>query len=334
MVKAVVIGAGMIGRNHTRVYKEIADCELVGVSDVTESVAHDIGSRFGVAHHTDFRALLDTVKPDLASVSVPTVHHFEVVKELIARGIHVLVEKPITATIEQGQEIIALAKEANVWLAVGHIERFNPAVMELKKRLNDGQLGKPFRIHSKRMGPFPARIRDVGVVVDLATHDVDIVRYTLGTDITRVSAETAQGISTDREDIMDCVLRCENGVIGTLNINWMTPTKTRELTVTGSQGMFHVNYLTQDLYFYENDVAPLKWDALSTLTGVDEGNMTRLKLSRNEPLKAELTDFVHAVRDNRPPLVSGEDGLKALAGSLALVQSGQEGRTVQMSEWL
>lgn len=334
MVKAVVIGAGMIGRNHTRVYKEIPECELVGVSDVSESIANDIGNRFGVAYHTDFRALVDQVKPDLASVSVPTVHHYEVVKELIARGIHVLVEKPITATIEQGQEIIALATEAGVWLAVGHIERFNPAVMELKKRLNEGQLGKPFRIHSKRMGPFPARIRDVGVVVDLATHDVDIVRYALGTEIIRVSAETAQGISTDREDIMDCVLRCENGVIGTLNINWMTPTKTRELTVTGSQGMFHVNYLTQDLYFYENDMAPLKWDALSSLTGVDEGNMTRLKLSRNEPLKAELTDFVHAVRDNRPPLVSGEDGLKALACSLALVQSGQEGRTVQMSEWL
>lgn len=334
MIKAVVIGVGMIGRNHARVYKEIAECELVGVSDTTETLAHDISQRYSVVYDTDYRRLTDRVQPDLASVSVPTVHHYEVVKELIARGIHVLVEKPITATIAQGREIIELAKQAGVHLAVGHIERFNPAVLELKKRLNEGQLGKPFRIHSQRMGPFPARIRDVGVVVDLATHDMDIVRYTLDTDIVRVSAETAQGISTDREDIMDCVLRCENGVIGTLNINWMTPTKTRELTVTGSQGMFHVNYLTQDLFFYENDMAPLRWDALSTLTGVDEGNMTRLKLSRHEPLKAELTDFVLAVRDNRAPLVSGEDGLKALAGALALVQSGREGRTVQMSEWL
>lgn len=330
MLKAAVIGVGMIGGNHARVYSELRDCDLVAVSDTNEALARDVANRLSVPYETDYLKLVDTYQPDLVSVAVPTANHYEVVMALLEQGVHVLVEKPIAATLEQGRQMRDLARQKNLHLAVGHIERFNPAIIELKKRLRADELGKPFRVQSRRLGPFPARIRDVGVVIDLATHDVDIVRYILDTDIMRVSAETAQGISTDREDMMDCVLRCSNGVIATLNINWLTPTKTRDLTVTGTQGMFHVNYLTQDLYFYANDMAPMKWDRLSILTGVDEGNMIRYKLPRQEPLKAELSDFVAAVRDNRPPLVQAEDGLRALEAVLAIVQSGLEGRTLTL----
>lgn len=329
MIPVAVIGVGMIGRNHARVYSELPECSLVAVSD-SNPAARDLATRFQTAFAEDYREMIATYKPAAVSVCVPTVAHYEVVKYCLEQGVHVLVEKPITATVEQAREVIALAKELGLYLAVGHIERFNPAVAELKKRLKNSELGTPLRVQSRRMGPFPERIRDVGVVVDLATHDADIVRYVLDTNITRVFAETAQGISTDREDIMDCVFHCENGVIGTFNINWLTPTKIRELSVTGSRGMFTVNYLTQELYFYENDSAPMSWDSLQVLTGMSEGNMTRLKVPRHEPLKAELQDFVHAIRDQRAPLVSGEDGMHALIMALAIVESGNTHLPVQL----
>ena len=325
MLKVAVIGVGAMGRHHARNYHDIPDVDLVAVSDTNPKQSESIGNTYGVPFETDYLKLLDDHKPDLVSISVPTNLHFEIAKSAIERGIHVLVEKPITETVKQAKELIQLADEKGVKLTVGHIERFNPAIIELKKHLEEDRLGQVFRIQSRRMGPFPARIRDVGVVIDLATHDLDMVRYVLNTDITRVFAETAHGINTDREDIMDCVLRTTNGTIGTLNINWMTPTKVRELTIIGAKGMYLVNYLTQDLYFYENDAVAGNWSSLDVLRGVGEGNVTQFKLSRQEPLRAQLMTFVQAVAEDKPPLVSGSDGLKALAWAQATVKSGLEG---------
>lgn len=324
MIKAAVIGVGSIGQNHARVYRELPDVKLVAVSDNDEETAKRVGNRLAVDYVTDYVKLLDDYKPDLVSVSVPTVYHYDVALQAIERGIHVLVEKPIAATLEQADELIAAAKANNVKLTVGHIERFNPAIQELKRRIDAGEIGDVFRIQSRRMGPFPTRIRDVGVVIDLASHDVDIVRYILDTDINRVFAETTGSIATDREDTLDAVLRCENNAIGTLNINWITPTKIRELTVTGTNGMFLVNYLTQEVYFYENADAAEMWQSLSLLKGVSEGQMVRLKVNNQEPLKAELKSFADAVRNDTNPLVSGEDGKKALQLAQALVKSGLE----------
>lgn len=331
MIKAAVIGVGSIGQNHARVYRELADVKLVAVSDNDEETAKRIGNRLAVDYVTDYVKLLDEYQPDLVSVSVPTVYHYDVALQAIERGIHVLVEKPIAATLEQADELIAAAKANNVKLTVGHIERFNPAIQELKRRIDAGEIGDVFRIQSRRMGPFPTRIRDVGVVIDLASHDVDIVRYILNTDINRVFAETTGSIATDREDTLDAVLRCENNAIGTLNINWITPTKIRELTVTGTNGMFLVNYLTQEVYFYENADAAEMWQSLSLLKGVSEGQMVRLRVNNQEPLKAELMSFVGAVRNNIDPLVSGEDGKKALQLAQALVKSGLEQAVISIT---
>jgi UDP-N-acetylglucosamine 3-dehydrogenase len=331
MTKAAVIGVGAIGRNHARVYNELSDVELVAVCDTSEETAANVGQWLNIPHETNYLHMLDTYKPDLVSISVPTMYHFEVAAAVIERGVHVLVEKPITATEEEGRKLIQLAADAGVKLTVGHIERFNPAVIELKKRIDAGDIGDVFRVQSRRMGPFPARIRDVGVTIDLASHDLDIVRYIMDTDITRVYAETAQNIATDREDTMDCVLRCTNGVVGTLNINWVTPTKIRELAVTGTKGMFVVNYLTQELFFYENAVASSNWQQLSVLSGVSEGTVTKPVISRHEPLKAELDYFAGAVRDNTAPLISGEDGLKALIAAQALVKSGQTQQVIKLT---
>jgi predicted dehydrogenase len=214
---------------------------------------------------------------------------------------------------------------------VGHIVRFDAAVRDLKRRLEAGELGRIFQVRSRRLGPFPSRVRDVGVVVDLAVHDVDIASFVTGQTITRVYAETERRIHTLHEDLLIGTLRLSGGVIGLLDINWLTPTKIRELTVTGEKGMFLVDHLTQDLYFYENqDSLAVEWDPLRLLRGVSEGRMIRFPLNKAEPLRVELQTFAQRVREGLPPAVSGAEGLSALAAALALVRSGQEHRPIDL----
>ncbi|MGC8874745.1 MAG: Gfo/Idh/MocA family protein, partial [Chloroflexia bacterium] len=244
--------------------------------------------------------------------------------DVMAQGVHVLVEKPIASTVDEAEEMIRAAKQYGVKLAVGHIERFNPAVIELKKRLDRGELGRIFLIHARRLGPFPERIQDMGVVIDLAAHDLDVMYYLLGQEVERVYAETTRWIHARHEDMLCGLLRFRDGCLGLLDINRLTPTKIRELSVTGEKGMFVVNYLTQDLYFYENTYTAGNWDNLSILKGVGEGNMVRLTVARKEPLRAELEAFVRAVKDDLAPPVSGEDGLRVLRLALQLVRSGSE----------
>jgi UDP-N-acetyl-D-mannosaminuronic acid dehydrogenase len=181
-----------------------------------------------------------------------------------------------------------------------------------------------YQIFCRRAGPFPTRIQDVGVVIDLAPHDVDIMRFLAGTDPTRVYSEIEKRIHTDHEDLLWASLRFPDGVIGGLEINWLTPTKIREVLVLGERGMFRADALTQDLYFYENSlVNDVQWATLQTIKGVSEGSMTRYAIPRFEPLKAELQSFLKALQDVQPVPISGEDGLAALKISLALVESGQ-----------
>lgn len=328
MLRAAVIGVGAMGGNHARVYNELEGVELAAVADADTRRGEAAARRFKVPAYGDYREMLTREKPDLVSVAVPTSLHHPVTLETADRGIHVLVEKPIASTVEQAQEMIARACSRGVHLAVGHIERFNPAIIELKKRLTQGELGQVFMIHARRMGPFPERIQDMGVVIDLAAHDIDIMLHLLNSPVERVYAETMRQVHTALEDLLSGLVRFRNGAIGVLDINRLTPTKIRELTVTGERGMFLVNYLTQDLYFYENTYAAGNWDNLGILKGVGEGNMVRLAIARKEPLRAELEDFVRAVRDGGRPAVSGEDGLRVLALALQLVEAGSQHRVL------
>ncbi len=325
MLKAAVIGVGSIGQNHARVYREMDGAQLVGVADSNAGNAAKIGNRLNVPFYTDINKLIEEQKPDMVSVSVPTSLHFDVGMDMIGRGLHVLVEKPITSTLEQAEELVAAAKKQGVMLAVGHIERFNPAVMELRRRLREGMaLGKVYQIHTQRLSPYPSRIQDAGVVIDLASHDIDLMRYLTGEEIIRVYGETLQSINSDREDMFNGLMRFRSGTVGVLNVNWMTPTKIRRLTVTGARGMFDCNLISQELFFYENETGPSQWDALSVLRGVSEGNVLGIKLQRHEPLAAELADFMAAVRDGRQPTVTGQDGLETLQLALDFVRSGKE----------
>jgi predicted dehydrogenase len=313
-----------MGKNHARVYSELPEANLVAVSDANPATAEAIGKTFGATAYSDYRELLEKEKPQAVNVAVPTALHEQVVTDALNAGANVLVEKPIAATIEEGQRLIALAKQKNLKLQVGHIVRFNPAIQELKKRLNAGELGRIYQVFCRRAGPFPVRIRDVGVVIDLAPHDVDIIRFLTGLDPIRLYAETEQRIHTDHEDLVWGMLRLPDGITATVEINWLTPTKIREVLVLGERGLFRVDDLTQDLYFYENAQATgLAWDSLKNLRGVSEGGMVRYAFQRFEPLKAELQGFLKAVAEDTPVPVSGEDGLAALKIALALVESGK-----------
>jgi predicted dehydrogenase len=307
------------------------ETDLVAVVDLDEARAGEVVRLYGGSVYTDHQAMLSEVRPDLVSVAVPTKEHHRVGLCALEAGCHVLVEKPIAATLEQGRDMIDRAAQVERVLVVGHIERFNPAVTELKRRLEEGQLGRVFQIHARRLGPFPARVRDVGVVVDLATHDLDIMRYLTGRKVRRMYAETEQNIHTAHEDLFAGLVRFEGGVLGVLDINWLTPTKIREIEVTGQRGMFLANLLTQDLYFYENEQAGgLDWSHLSLLRGVSEGQMIRLRLQRYEPLRAELEAFAAAAQGKQPASASGEDGLVALELAQALALAGSEHRVLTM----
>ncbi|HUV16259.1 MAG TPA: Gfo/Idh/MocA family oxidoreductase [Pelolinea sp.] len=330
-MRVAVIGVGSMGSNHLRVYSELDDVELVAASDVSQELLDTVSDRFGIATYTDYRELFEKEKPDAVSITVPTTDHEEVATFALQSGAHVLVEKPIAATVEEGQRIIALAKQMKRQLMVGHIIRFNPAIQSLKKRLDNGDLGRIFQIFCRRIGPFPARIRDVGVVVDLAPHDVDIMRFLSGLDPIRVYAETEQQIHTEHEDLLFGLLRFPGGLTGALELNWLTPKKIRETMVIGEKGLFHVDDILQDLYFNENPQASGDlWSPIKAIRGVSEGSMTRFELKRQEPLKAELEAFVQAVENGSPVPVSGEDGLEALRLSLALVESGKTHQVIEV----
>jgi predicted dehydrogenase len=331
-MKVVLIGAGSMGRNHARVLSELPGVLLAAICDEDLATAGEVAARYGGAIYTDYHRMLDEVKPEAVIIAVPTALHMEVALYALEAGAHILVEKPIAATLEEGHAIIEKASIVHRILMVGHIVRFNPAMRQLKQKLQEGELGRIFQIACRRVGPFPTRVRDVGVVIDLAPHDIDLMRYITGTDPVRVYCETERRIHTEYEDLLLGLLRFPDGVTGALEINWLTPTKVREVLVLGERGMFRVDDLTQDLYFYENaDVGHTIWPALQTLKGVSEGCMTRFAFQRIEPLRAELEAFTNAIQNDQPSPVSGEDGLAALKLALALVESGRSHRVVEVN---
>jgi predicted dehydrogenase len=322
-LRVAVIGAGSMGRNHARIYSEIDELELVAVADPSAEALGRLTQRHNVTTYTDYRAMLQHEQLDLVSIVVPTEQHFAVAQDVLRAGVPVLVEKPIAATVAEGTALVALAEELDVLLTIGHIERFNPAIIALKQQLDRGALGKIYQIGARRIGPFPSRITDVGVVVDLATHDLDIMHYLTNSHVTRLHAEIGQRLHTAHEDFLLALLRFDNDIAGVLEINWLTPTKVRELSVIGERGMFVANYLTQDLFFYENDAAPhgQEWHEAAVM-GVTEGRMIRFKVNKKEPLRAELEAFASAVRTRQPAPVSGMDGLVALSVAQALTEAG------------
>lgn len=330
-LRVAVIGVGAMGRNHARVYSDLPGVRLVGVADIDAQTVQAVAERYGAEAYTNARQMLAEQRPHAVTVAVPTADHCRVALDVIEHGVHLLIEKPIASSVEEGQQIIAAARQAGLHLMIGHIERFNPAVIALKAHLAKGELGRVFQIDARRQGPFPVRVVDVGAVIDLAVHDLDIMRYITGAEVVRAYAETERRVHSTREDLLSGLVRLSDGTVGTLMINWLTPTKIRELHVTGERGMFRVDYLTQDLYFYENAVANSgDWDTLRVLRGVSEGRMIRHVVAKREPLRGELEAFLAAVRGESPVPVTGMDGLTALNLAQVMVNSGLEHQAVSL----
>jgi predicted dehydrogenase len=321
-LRAAVIGLGMMGANHARVLSELPDIDLVAVADLDPAAVARATSGRTARGFSDASRLLEEERPEMVVVAVPTSMHLPTTLEALAAGDNVLVEKPIAPDREQAEEMIAAAEAAGRLLTVGHIERFNPAIRELGRRLHAGELGRVFQIRAARLGPFPARIRDVGVVVDLAPHDLDVMRYLLRAEPVRMYAETEQRIHTDHEDLFTGLIKFDTGAIGLLEINWLTPTKVRKLTVTGERGMYEADYLSQDLVFYANPDQEL----------VSEGEMTRRAVQRREPLAVELSEFAAAIRTGGPPPVEPRDALVAMLLARAMVDAAARGVVIGADE--
>lgn len=325
-LRAGVIGLGMMGRNHVRVWDEVEGVELVAVADPDSTAVGRATHGRRARGFDDPERMLAEEELDLVSVVAPTSLHRPLVLAALDAGANVLVEKPIAGNRDDALEMISAAEAAGKLLSVGHIERFNPAIRELRRRLADGELGRVFQITAQRLGPFPARIRDVGVVVDLGPHDLDIMRYLIGSEPVRIYAETERRIHTEHEDLFHGIMKFENGVVAVLDINWLTPTKRRTLTVTGERGMYVADYISQDLAFYSNPDADT-WDNRG-VASVSEGEMTRRSIRREEPLRVELAEFARAVREGGPPPVAPHDAMVALLLARKMVESALTGQVI------
>ncbi len=326
------MGLGAMGRNHLRVLGELDGAELVAICDQDEASLAAASRQRSLASYTSWEEMLDREKLDAAIVAVPTRFHLEAGLAALRRGLHVLIEKPIAANLEEARQLVATAKEHGLVLAVGHVERFNPAVRELQRRVAGDEIGRLYQLQARRLGPFPARIRDVGVVIDLATHDLDVMDHLASSEVQRLYAETEQRIHTDHEDILNALLKFDSGVLGVLQVNWLTPTKIRELSALGERGLFVCNYLTQELTLYRNAEVLTGSDSRRQPRAVTEGESVSFPITASEPLKLEVQSFLEAVRGEGPIEVDGEAGLRALHLALALVRSAAESRVIFKDE--
>ena len=285
-----VIGTGNMGRNHPRVYKELG-AELVGVADTDLGKAKGLAEQYETKAYSDYEELLNQ-GIDAVSIAVPTTSHKMVALSAIQKGINLLIEKPIADSIQNAQEIITAAEDSGVTLMVGHIERFNPAVRKLKQIIDDGILGKLVLISARRVGPFVPRISDVGIIVDVATHDIDVIRYLIGSEYTSVFARSSRYKNVKGDAAI--ILIGFGDISASIEVNWYTPHKVRTLTVTGTKGIAYLDYLKQEVEIHNA-----------------EGNMTP-KIEKEEPLKLELVHFLDCIKRNKEPLVSGYDAVKVL----------------------
>jgi predicted dehydrogenase len=319
-----------MGRNHLRVLSSQPGCVLVAVADPVADALDAATAQSGAQGFAEPLAMIAEADLDAVVIAAPTTAHVPLALAAIERGIPVLVEKPLAATVQEAMRIVDASRQRGVRVQVGHVERFNPAVLELGRLLEAGWLSSVYAIASRRAGPFPARIRDVGVTVDLATHDVDILSWIAGERPVRVYAELAQRLHATHEDLLFGLLHFPSGATGMLDVNWLTPAKRRQLVVVGDEGMFELDYLTQRLTFTKNADT-----AHPTLIGgyapTFEGDVADLPVARHEPLAAELDAFLGVVRSGGRPVVDVEDGLWAVAIANGLLEAAAARRPIDLS---
>ena len=329
-LKACVVGAGEMGSHHINALSAMEGVALAGVSDGDEDRLRRAGRGRSFICYDDVARMLDELRPDFVIVSVPTDQHEAVALQCLEGGAHALVEKPVAENIESALRMQARAVDKGLLLTVGHIERFNPAVIALRQKLSEGVVGKVFQVVARRTGPFPPRVRDVGAIKDLATHDLDVIRFVFDSPFEFVFAQLARHLHSTHEDLASIVGRLENGAIASLDVNWLTPTKIRELRVVGEGGMYLVNYLRQDLTLYRNGELEPGFDAIATFAGVSEGEVVRHPIPRKEPLVAELEAFSQAILSGGPAPVPVSEAIEALRLAEAILGSAERNEPVRL----
>ncbi len=325
-LRAGLLGVGMMGRHHARVLREVPGVELVAIADPG-------GDPHGVAGDLpvlpDVAALI-AAGIDMAVVAVPTRFHEEAALALAEAGVHTLVEKPIADTVEAGTRMAEAFASRGLVGAVGHVERFNPALLEARRRIHEGELGAVYQIATRRQGPFPARIADVGVGKDLASHDIDLTAWVADSPYELVSGQVALKSGRPHEDMILATGRLANGIIVNHVVNWLSPMKERLTIITGEKGTFIADTSTGDLTFHANGTFPLQWESVTAFRGVSEGDMIRYAIPKREPLRVEHEAFRDAILGEPNEVVTMEQGLRTLAVVEAVLESAASGRSIAL----
>ena len=319
-----------MGRNHLRVISAHPETALAAVADPDPETRAAATAQTGARDWADPLAMIREADVDAVVIAAPTTFHPDLAHAAIERGIPVLVEKPLAATAEEAWAIVRAGRERGVPVQVGHVERYNPAVLKLGRLLREGWLTTIYAIVSRRAGPFPARIRDVGVTVDLATHDADMLSWVAGERPERVYAELAQRKHASHEDLLFGLLHFPSGASGMLDVNWLTPAKRRQLTVIGEEGMFELDYLTQRLTFTKSDLAHPQ--LIAGYAPTFTGDVLEIEVEVKEPLQAQLDAFVSAIRTGERPYVDGEDGAWAVRIATAMLEAASSVTPIVLGE--
>jgi len=328
-LRAGLVGLGMMGRHHARVLGSLDGVELVAVCDPMGD-AHNVAG--GRPVFTKVSELI-AAGIDYAMVAAPTAFHEELALELAEAGIHALIEKPLAVDTPAAKRIQEAFAAKGLVGAVGHIERYNPALQQLRARLDKGELGAVYQIATRRQGPFPARIADVGVIKDLATHDIDSTAWVARSKFVSVSAQTAHKSGRPHEDMVAAIGKLENGIITNHLVNWLTPFKERLTIVTGERGALVADTLTADLTFFANASVDTEWDSVAAFRGVSEGDVIRYAFSKPEPLRTEheaFRDAVLGLPGAVDRIVTMEQGLATVAVASAMIDSSKNGNVVSL----
>lgn len=322
-LRAGLIGLGAMGRNHARVLNALDGVELVGVLDPAPGAS----APFGVPVVAELDQLL-ALGLDYAVIACPTGLHEEIGLRLAGAGVHALIEKPLAPSVEAARNLAEVFERHGLVGAVGHIERYNPALQSLRTRLENGELGDMFQVVTRRQGPFPGRIADVGVVMDLATHDIDLTAWVTGREYVHVAAYTVSRSGRPHEDMVSAVAALDGGLMANHVVNWLSPLKERSTVITGARGCFVADTLTADLTFYANGAVGTEWEALRAFRGVAEGDMIRYAIPKREPLLVEHERFRDAVEGKDSDIVTLRQGMRTVEVAAAVLQSAKEGVTV------
>lgn len=321
-----VIGLGSMGRHHARVIREADGMDLVAVADPG-------GDRFGVAGPLEVLADVESLIAagiDAATVAVPTVHHERVALALADAGVHTMVEKPIADSPEAGKRVAGAFAAAGLVGAVGYVERCNPALLAMRRKIEEGFLGEVYQIATSRQSTFPVRISDVGVVKDLATHDIDLTAWLAQSPYVSVSAYVTHKSGREHEDMVAATGKLANGIVVNHLVNWLSPRKERQTVVTGERGALVADTASGDLTFFANGTVSNEWDAVATFRGVSEGDVTRYAIVKREPLRVEQENFRDAVLGRAATYVTMEQGVHTLDVVEAVLRSAATGRAVDL----